>query len=97
MRPLAVLFSRDSAPLQAANDRVVANVRGAFMVGMSPVGETIPHPRSQPEVLHTVVGVVDDPGDDLHWRRRAVRCRGDAGGTTPCAPRDRVDPLVAFS
>jgi hypothetical protein len=27
MRPLAVLFSRDSAPLQAANDRVVANVR----------------------------------------------------------------------
>ena len=32
----------------------------AFMPGTSPLGETIPHPRSRPEVLRTVVGVVDD-------------------------------------
>jgi len=30
------------------------------MPGMSPVGETIPYPRSRPAVLRTVVGVVDD-------------------------------------
>jgi putative ABC transport system permease protein len=32
----------------------------AFMPGESPLGKTIPHPRSRPEVLRTVVGVVDD-------------------------------------
>ena len=45
-----------SPPVAIVNDAFVR----AFMPGTSPVGETIPHPRSRPEVLRTVVGVVDD-------------------------------------
>jgi putative ABC transport system permease protein len=45
-----------SAPVVIVNDAFVR----AFTPGTSPVGETIPHPRSRPEVLRTVVGVVDD-------------------------------------
>ena len=45
-----------SAPVVIVNDAFVR----AFMAGASPLGETIPHPRSRPEVLRTVVGVVDD-------------------------------------
>jgi predicted permease len=45
-----------SPPVAIVNDAFVR----AFMPGESPVGETIPHPRSRPEVLRTVVGVVED-------------------------------------
>jgi putative ABC transport system permease protein len=45
-----------SPPVVIVNDAFVR----AFMPGTSPVGETIPHPRSRPEVRRTVVGVVDD-------------------------------------
>jgi putative ABC transport system permease protein len=45
-----------SPPVVIVNDAFVR----AFMPGTSPVGETIPHPRSRPEVLRTVVGVVGD-------------------------------------
>ena len=45
-----------SPPVAIVNEAFVR----AFMPGTSPVGETIPHPRSRPEVRRTVVGVVDD-------------------------------------
>jgi predicted permease len=45
-----------SPPVVIVNEAFVR----AFIPGTSPVGETIPHPRSRPEVLRTIVGVVDD-------------------------------------
>jgi hypothetical protein len=51
--------ARDTAgspPVVIVNDAFVR----AFMPGASALGETIPHPRSRPEVLRMVVGVVDD-------------------------------------
>ena len=55
-RDFTVRDTTGSPPVAIVNDAFVR----AFMPGMSPVGETIPHPRSRPEVLRTVVGVVDD-------------------------------------
>jgi putative ABC transport system permease protein len=55
-RDFTVRDSTGSAPVAIVNDAFVR----AFMPGMSPVGETIPYPRSRPAVLRTVVGVVDD-------------------------------------
>jgi putative ABC transport system permease protein len=55
-RDFTVRDTAASAPVVIVNDAFVR----AFMPGRSPVGETIPHPRSRPEVLRTVVGVVDD-------------------------------------
>ena len=45
-----------SPPVAIVNEALVR----AFMPGTPPVGETIPHPRSRPEVMRTVVGVVGD-------------------------------------
>ena len=66
-------FAAYGTALQAGRDFTVRDTAGsppvvivneafmrAFMPGRSPVGATIPHPRSRPEVLRTVVGVVDD-------------------------------------
>jgi putative ABC transport system permease protein len=55
-RDFTVRDTAGSPPVVIVNDAFVR----AFMPGTSPVGETIPHPRSRPEVLRTVVGVVDD-------------------------------------
>ena len=55
-RDFTVRDTAGSPPVAIVNDAFVR----AFMPGTSPVGETIPHPRSRPEVLRTVVGVVDD-------------------------------------
>jgi predicted permease len=55
-RDFTVRDTDGSPPVAIVNDAFVR----AFMPGTSPVGETIPHPRSRPEVLRTVVGVVDD-------------------------------------
>ena len=55
-RDFTVRDTTGSPPVAIVNDAFVR----AFMPGTSPVGETIPHPRSRPEVLRTVVGVVDD-------------------------------------
>ena len=45
-----------SPPVVIVNDAFVRT----FMPGATAIGETITHPRSRPEVLRTVVGVVDD-------------------------------------
>jgi predicted permease len=55
-RDFTVRDTAGSPPVVIVNDAFVR----AFMPGTSPVGETIPYPRSRPEVLRTVVGVVDD-------------------------------------
>jgi hypothetical protein len=56
-RDFTVRDTAASAPVVIVNDAFVR----AFMPGASPLGETIPHPRSRGgEVLRTVVGVVDD-------------------------------------
>jgi putative ABC transport system permease protein len=56
-RDFTVRDTAGSSPVVIVNDAFVR----AFMPGASPVGETIPHPRSRNgEVLRTVVGVVDD-------------------------------------
>ena len=55
-RDFTVRDTAGSSPVVIVNDAFVR----AFMPGASPLGETIPHPRSRPEVLRTVVGVVDD-------------------------------------
>jgi predicted permease len=55
-RDFTVRDTTGSPPVAIVNDAFVR----AFMSGTSPVGQTIPHPRSRPEVLRTVVGVVDD-------------------------------------
>ena len=55
-RDFTVRDSSASPPVAIVNDAFVR----AFMPGTSPLGETIPHPRSRPAVLRTVVGVVDD-------------------------------------
>jgi predicted permease len=55
-RDFTVRDTAGSPPVVIVNDAFVR----AFMPGRTPVGETIPHPRSRPEVLRTVVGVVDD-------------------------------------
>ena len=55
---------RDFTARDTTGSPPVVIVNGAFVraftPGASPVGTTIPHPRSRPEVLRTVVGVVDD-------------------------------------
>ncbi len=55
-RDFAVRDTAGSPPVAIVNEAFVR----AFMPGTSPVGATIPYPRSRPEVLRTVVGVVDD-------------------------------------
>jgi putative ABC transport system permease protein len=56
-RDFTVRDTAGSSPVVIVNDAFVR----AFMPGASPLGETIPHPRSRNgEVLRTVVGVVDD-------------------------------------
>jgi putative ABC transport system permease protein len=55
-RDFTVRDTPGSPPVVIVNDAFVR----AFMPGESPLGETIPHPRSRGEVLRTVVGVVDD-------------------------------------
>jgi predicted permease len=55
-RDFTVRDTASSPPVVIVNDAFVR----AFMPGTSPVGETVPYPRSRPEVLRTVVGVVDD-------------------------------------
>jgi putative ABC transport system permease protein len=56
-RDFTVRDTTGSSPVVIVNDAFVR----AFMPGASPLGETIPHPRSRNgEVLRTVVGVVDD-------------------------------------
>jgi len=55
-RDFTVRDTAGSPPVVIVNDAFVR----AFMPGTSPVGETIPHPRSRPGVQRTVVGVVDD-------------------------------------
>ena len=56
-RDFTVRDTAGSPPVVIVNDAFVR----AFMPGASPLGETIPHPRSRGgEVLRTVVGVVDD-------------------------------------
>lgn len=55
-RDFTVRDTAGSPPVVIVNDAFVR----AFMPGTSPIGETIPYPRSRPEVLRTVVGVVDD-------------------------------------
>jgi putative ABC transport system permease protein len=55
-RDFTVRDTAGSSPVAIVNDAFVR----AFMPGPSALGETIPHPRSRPEVLRTVVGVVDD-------------------------------------
>ena len=59
----ALRAGRDFTVRDTAGSPPIAIVNHAFaraMPGTSPVGQTIPHPRSRPEVLRTVVGVVDD-------------------------------------
>jgi predicted permease len=60
----ALRAGRDFTVRDTAGSSPVVIVNGAFvrafMPGTSPVGETIPHPRSRPAVLRTIVGVVDD-------------------------------------
>jgi predicted permease len=55
-RDFAVRDTIGSPPVAIVNDAFVR----AFMPGTSPLGETIPFPRSRPAVLRTVVGVVAD-------------------------------------
>src|SRR5688572_14950190 len=56
-RDFTVRDTAGSPPVVIVNDAFVH----AFMPGVSPLGDTIPHPRSRSgEVLRTVVGVVDD-------------------------------------
>ena len=55
-RDFTVRDTAGSPPVVIVNDAFVR----AFIAGASALGETIPHPRSRPEVLRTVVGVVDD-------------------------------------
>lgn len=56
-RDFTVRDTAGSSPVVIVNDAFVR----AFMPGASPLGETIPYPRSRNgEVLRTVVGVVDD-------------------------------------
>ena len=56
-RDFTVRDTAGSPPVAIVNDAFVR----AFMPGPSPLGGTIPHPRSQRgEVLRTVVGVVDN-------------------------------------
>jgi putative ABC transport system permease protein len=55
-RDFTVRDTSGSPPVAIVNDAFVRT----FMRDTAPVGETIPHPRSRPEVLRTVVGVVDD-------------------------------------
>jgi predicted permease len=56
-RDFTVRDTAGSAPVVIVNDAFVR----AFMPDASPLGDTIPHPRSRSgEVLRTVVGVVDD-------------------------------------
>jgi predicted permease len=55
-RDFTVRDTAGAPPVVIVNDAFVR----AFMPGTSPVGDTIPYPRSRPEVLRTVVGVVDD-------------------------------------
>ena len=56
-RDFTVRDTAGSPPVVIVNDAFVR----AFMRGVFPLGETIPHPRSRNgEVLRTVVGVVDD-------------------------------------
>ena len=56
-RDFTVRDTAGSPPVVIVNDAFVR----AFMSGASPLGGTIPHPRSRSgEVLRTVVGVVDD-------------------------------------
>lgn len=60
----ALRAGRDFTVRDTAGAPPVAIVNGAFvrafMPDTSPIGQTIPHPRSRPEVLRTIVGVVDD-------------------------------------
>jgi putative ABC transport system permease protein len=56
-RDFTVRDAAGSPPVAIVNDAFVR----AFMPGPSPLGETIPHPRSRNgEVLRTIVGVVDN-------------------------------------
>jgi putative ABC transport system permease protein len=55
-RDFTVRDTAGAPPVVIVNDAFVR----AFMPGTSPVGDTLPYPRSRPEVLRTVVGVVDD-------------------------------------
>ena len=56
-RDFTVRDTAGSSPVVIVNDAFVR----AFMPGASPLGGTIPHPRSRNgEVLRTIVGVVDD-------------------------------------
>lgn len=56
-RDFTVRDTAGSSPVVIVNDAFVR----AFLAGASPLGETIPYPRSRNgEVLRTVVGVVDD-------------------------------------
>jgi len=55
-RDFTVRDTTGSPPVVIVNDAFVR----AFMPGESPVGKTIPYPRSRPEVVRTVVGVVED-------------------------------------
>ena len=56
-RDFTVRDTTESPPVVIVNEAFVR----AFMPGRSPLGETIPHPRSREgEVLRTIVGVVDD-------------------------------------
>ena len=60
----ALRAGRDFTESDTAGSPPVVIVNNAFvrtfMPRTSPVGETIPHPRSRPEVQRTIVGVVDD-------------------------------------
>jgi predicted permease len=55
-RDFTVRDAAGSPPVVIVNDAFVRT----FMPGRSPVGETVRHPRSRPEVLRTIVGVVGD-------------------------------------
>jgi predicted permease len=55
-RDFTVRDTAGTSPVVIVNDAFVR----AFMPGASPLGKTIPHPRSRPEVPRTIVGVVDD-------------------------------------